>query len=267
MRPRPLALALLLLPVVPLISALAPLSALSALSAFEAQVSAAPGVPQVEVVGPRVRLGDVMKAAPADVASLDLGAAPAVGGTRVVSREEIVAALTAAKAKVPAGVPDAVRVARKVKIVGAADLEKELRASLKTHPLAKGGSLVAVRPPKSIEVGAGWDRVVLDVPHPPRKSGSWSTTATLVFARGEETLGKVAIPIEVALPAAAAIPDVAQKAGITLVIERGQVEVSVRGTANVDGDVGEIIPITIPSGKVLRGRIATRERANCVEGT
>ena len=34
-----------------------------------------------------------------------------------------------------------------------------------------------------------------------------------------------------------------------------------------DGDVGEIIPITIPSGKVLRGRITTKERASCVEGT
>jgi hypothetical protein len=255
MRPRILALALLLLPALPFVSGL------------EAPIAAAPGVPQVDVVGPRVRIVDVMPTAPADVASLDLGAAPAVGGTRVVSREEIVAAIVAAKAKQPKGVPDAVRVARKVKTVGAADLEKELRASLKLHPLAKGGALVAVRPPKSIDVGAGWDRVVVDVPRPPRKTGPWSTTATLVFARGEETLGKVSLPIDVALPAAAAIPDVAQKAGITLVIERGQVEVSVRGTANVDGDVGEIIPITIPSGKVLRGRIATKDRANCVEGT
>lgn len=261
MRPRALAFALLILP------ALAGLAGLSGLSLLEAPLAAAPGVPQVEVVGPRVRLVDVMPSAPPDVASLDLGAAPAIGGSRVVSREEIVAAIVAAKAKQPKGVPDAVRVARKIKTVGSADLEKELRASLKLHPLAKGGSLVAVRPPKSIEVGAGWDRVLVDVPRPPRRSGAWSTTATLVFARGEETLGKVSLPIDVSLPAAAAIPDVAQKAGITLVIERGQVEVSVRGTANVDGDVGEIIPISIPSGKVLRGRIATKDRANCVEGT
>ncbi len=257
MRARTLALALLL----------PGLAALPLIGLAEAPLAAAPGVPQVEIVGPRVRLADVMPSAPADVANLDLGAAPAVGGTRVVSREEIVAALATAKAKTPKGLPDAVRVARKVKTVGGPDLERELRASLKSHPLAKGGALVAVRPPKSIDVGAGWDRVLVDVPRPPRKSGPWTTTATLTYARGEETLGKVTVPIDVALPPTAAIPDVAQKAGITLVIERGQVEISVRGTANVDGDVGEIIPITIPSGKVLRGRITTKERASCVEGT
>jgi hypothetical protein len=226
---------------------------------------AAAGVPQVEVVGPRVHLSDVMPKAPADLAAVDLGAAPAVGGTRVIAREEMVAAIAAAKGKTPSNLPDAVRVARKSKTLIAADLERELRAAVKARPLPKGGSLVTVRPPKSAEIGAGWDRVTADVPRPPRKAGPWSTTATLTFARGEEILGKVSVSLDVTLPDAAAIPDVAAKAPITLVIDRGLVEIRAQGTANTDGDVGDVIPISVPSGKVLRGRITSRDRALCVE--
>lgn len=255
-------------PTRPLLLALALLSAPIAGAALVAvPVVSAAGVPQIEVVGPRVRVADLMPKAPADAGAVDLGAAPAVGGTRVISREEIVAAIAAAKVKAPANVPDAVRVARKTKTLLAADLERELRATVKARPLPKGGALLAVRPPKTAEIGAGWDRVVADVPRPPRKAGPWSTTATLVFARGEETLGKISVAIDVTLPAAAAVPDVAAKGGITLVIDRGLVEISVRGTANADGDVGDVIPITVPSGKVLRGRITASDRALCVEGT
>ena len=130
-----------------------------------ATVAAAPAPQIVAVEGPRVSLAEVVSGAP----SSDLGPAPAVSGDRLITKDELVAAIKKeggdpAKLKVPG----AVRLVRKTKKLTAAELDKEVRSKL---GLKKGATLVAVRAPKSTEIAAGWTGVEIALPKLPHKVG------------------------------------------------------------------------------------------------
>jgi hypothetical protein len=217
----------------------------------------------VTVATPRVHLSDVVVAAPADLADLDLGPAPPVGGSRLITKEDLQAAVGARADKLT--LPAATRVTRKVKSLSAKELEKIVQRATAEQPLPKHAALVAVRPPKSFDVADGYERIELTAPKLPRRAGPLTVTVSLRFVRGDEQLGQIDLPCDLSLPKEATIPDVAQRQTLDLTIERGLVEIRTTATANVDGDVGDLIPVTLSAGKVLHARLIDKSTAEVVE--
>ena len=89
-----------------------PLLALAAPPAPHASVA----VPEVLITGNRVHLSDVVKNAPADMADIDLGAAPASGGSRIFDKGDLALALGDKADKV--SLPNAIRIVRKMHKLG-----------------------------------------------------------------------------------------------------------------------------------------------------
>lgn len=224
-----------------------------------AATSSSAAIRRVEVKGPMVHARDVLGPSAPDV---ELGPTPPIGSSRVLSREAIERALTVANAPVPKGLPAAVRVSRKTRHLGAADVASAIRASLDAAPLPRGATLSNVRA-TAIEVPADFAQVRVDLPILPRRAGPTTVQATVTFLGADGApLRKTNTPIDLVLPPEASFPEIPRGAPITLVIRRGLVEVSVSGVAAIDGDVGGVLPVTIkPSGRVLRARAIDKTHA------
>lgn len=243
-----------------------PLGLLCLLALAAPRPAAASPPLRVAVTGARVRVADVVPDAPPDAAAVDLGPAPAPGGTRLIERAAILRALRERQATEPAHLPEAVRVSRRTRTLSPAELERLVRDALPPGRLPRGAALTAVRPPRALEVPAGWSAVAAELPRPPRRAGPFATTAYLSFLLGEDTLARVAVPVDLALPAGAAAPDLARGAAVTLVVRRGLVEVRASGSAGADADVGDTLPVVLrPAGRVLRARLVERDLALALE--
>jgi hypothetical protein len=224
-------------------------------------------VRQVAVASSRVRLGDVLAAAPAGAADLDLGPAPPPGGSRLLTRDELRRALEGSGAGAGLKLPEAVRVVRKTRRLSGAELERLVRDELGRGPLPKGASLVGVRPPASAEAPEGCERTAVEPPPMPRRAGPYAAPVVVTFYCDGAPAARLTVPSNFSLSAEAATPDVARGAPLTLVLARGLVEVATTAVAGGEGDVGAVIPVTVrPSGRVLRARLVAKDRAVAVEG-
>ena len=233
------------------------------------QVAVAHGatpVPEVQITGTRIHVSDVVKNAPEDVGSIDLGPAPAGGGSRLFERNDVLVALGDKKLSV--AVPPVVRVVRKMHKLDAAELEKTTRAAMAQMRMWRGASLSNVRATRTVDVPEGFDRVTVDLPKPPRRTGSFPTTAMLTFEQNGETLAKIPVPVELALSAEAATPEVSHGTEIQLVIKKGLIEVATSAVAGADGDTGDVISVTVrASNRVLHAKVMDATHAVAVEGT
>jgi hypothetical protein len=235
--------------------------------------SAAPrapiAIPEVQISGTRIHLSDVVPTAPAEMANLDLGAAPAGGGSRIFAQGDLALALgdkmNDSKNKIV--LPTTIRVVRKMHKLDIAELEQTTKASIATMHLWRGASLFQARPTHAAEVPAGWTKIDIDVPRPPHRSGMLATNATLSFQADGETLAKVIVPIDLMLSDEAARPDITHGSEIQLVVKRGLVEVATPATAGADGDEGDVISVTVKaSNRVLRARVQDATHAVALEG-
>lgn len=220
---------------------------------------------RVEVRGARVHARDLFGAEAADV---DLGPAPPAGASRSLHRAEIERAFAAAGARPPAKIPAAVKVTRRTRRLGAPEVAAAIRGELGSRPLPKGASLVGVRA-AAVEVAADFERVRVDLPQLPRRTGriTLQTPVTFVGA-GDATIFRTIVPIDLELPPAAAHPDIARGATISLVVRRGRLEVTIPAVAATDADVGALLPVSIrPSGRIVRARAVDRDHAVAVEGS
>ena len=239
-----------------------------ALCALLAAADARAAAPRdVTITATRVHVGDVLDGTDADVAAVDIGPSPTAGASRVITRAEIVAAVSAKQLAAPAAVPDAVRVVRKAKRLSPADLESIVRAAVAAKPLGRGVRLDAVRAEHPIDVPDGWGRVDVDVPRAPKRVGSFPTTVIASFFTGDgEVTARVPVPIELAVSADGAGYDVERGSAVTLVVRRGYVEVRAAAVTTTDADVGDPVQVQLRgSGRVLRARLLDRDQALAVE--
>jgi hypothetical protein len=131
--------------------------------------------------------------------------------------------------------------------------------------LAKGTSIGAIHG-SAVDVPAGFDHVTAELPAPTRRAGSVNVVATVSFYSDSEIAARITVPVELLVSAEALVPDVAKGATITLVVQRGLVEVSIPGTAAADGDLGGVLPVMLkPSGRIVRARIVDKDHAVSVE--
>ena len=226
---------------------------------------AAAPVAEMQVTGNRVHLSDVVHNAPADLADLDLGAAPGAGGSRIFDKGELALALGDKQNKV--SLPNAVRIVRKMHKLDVAEITKTATDGIAHLTLWRGVTLSHVKPTHGSEVPEGWTKINIEIPKPPRKSGALATNATLAFETDGETTAKVLVPIELMLSEDAAKPEISHGAQIQLVVKRGLVEVSTPATAGADGDTGDVISVTVQaSNRVLRARVSDATHAVALEG-
>ena len=223
--------------------------------------------PLVSVTGARVLVADVVRGAPADAAAVDLGPAPSVGGSRLIDRATILRALRAHAATEPDHLPEAVRVVRLSRSVSATELERLTRTGLGAHPLPRGAALTGVRASRGLDIAAGWDAVTAELPRLPRRAGALSTTALVTFRAGADVLARASVQVDLMLPPAAAAPELARGAAVTLVVRQGLVEIRVGASAGADADVGDTLPVILrPSGRVLWARLIERDTALAEDG-
>jgi Chaperone for flagella basal body P-ring formation len=225
-------------------------------------------VRRVVVDGPRITLADLIPSHP-ELDRVDLGAAPPAGGTRLVTQKQIRRALEAlADAGDPvslagAPIPKSVRVARRSVHLGLARQKQLVKQSVN---LPKGVTIKRIRPRRSVQVGGGWTTVEFFVPRPPRRVGPWSTSLTARLMKDGVLVGSFGVTVDLTVSAEAAEPDLARGAPVTLIVRQGRVEVQVRGVADRDADVGAIFSVRLrPSGKIVRARLLTSDRAIALE--
>ncbi len=241
--------------------------ALALLSAPAGGWAAAAAPRDVPVTGTRVHVGDVVPDADGAAAGVDVGPSPTAGGSRIITRAEIAAALGAKQIAAPASLPDAVRVVRKAKRLGAADMDAIVRSALGGRPLGRGVRLTAVRFDRPVDVADGWSRVDVDVPRAPKRVGPFVTTAIASFFAGDaDVTARVPVLVELDVSPDGAAYDTARGSAVTLVVSRGAVEVRAAGVTTADADVGDLVPVQLrQSGRVLRARLTARDEALAVE--
>jgi Chaperone for flagella basal body P-ring formation len=238
----------------------------ASLAATPARADVPGGPRQVVVCATRVHLGDLVANADATAAAIDLGPSPAAGVSRLITRADIIAALAARIATVPAGLPDAVRVLRKVKHLAPEDLDAVVREALATRTLGRGVTLASVRADRAQDVAAGWTRVEVEAPRAPKKVGPFTTTAIVSMFAGDEVVARLLVPIDLAVSDEGATFDAPRGASLTLVIRRTFVEVRAAGFAAADADVGDPVNVQLrPSGRLVRARLVSRDEALAVE--
>jgi hypothetical protein len=231
-----------------------------------ASADAGGAVREVTVARTRIRLGDVLPTAAPEVAALDLGPAPAPSGSRIVTGQELARACAAASLRPPPGLPVAVRIVRKMQRLKPGEIEALTRHAL-DGSMSRGATISAVRPPRGVEVAAGWDLARAELPRPPHRTGLLQTAATLTLAVGTEVIAILSVPVDVSLSAEAAVWDLPRGGPVTLVVRRGLVEIEAAGVAAADADVGTVFQLTLrPSGHVVRARLVAKDRAELVEG-
>lgn len=210
----------------------------------------------------RVRLGDIAPEVPAQLQSIDLGPAPQPGSSRLFSADEVaeklrVSGISASKLSLPGGVRVETEAKRFAPEELASLVEEPLRSalpvgvklkSLKAHqghvlaPVVRAG---AVRLPKFAY-----------------KDGEQTQTATVEILWGSQVLMRLPVQIVVEVRGQEAGALVARGTSLSLVIVRGQVEISAIGETLSAGRVGENVPVRVTvTKKVVTAKLRSAERA------
>jgi hypothetical protein len=91
--------------------------------------------------------------------------------------------------------------------------------------------------------------------------------ATLVLEVAGATV-RVAASARLALPPDAVAPDISKGSSVSLHLTDGAIEITASAVAATDGDVGQVISVLLrPSGRVARGRLVSKTRAEWITGS
>jgi hypothetical protein len=215
---------------------------------------------EIRIASSHVRMGDILADLDAEASAIDLGPAPAASGSRVVDREEIVRAFHEHGVEPPRVLPYAVRIVRKMRRLTGREVADLARTALQEN-LPRGTTIADVHG-VGVSVPDGWTRATCDVPRPPHKTGSVSSSASLTLYEGDQALWRLSVPVDLTLSQEATLYDVSRGSRLNLVIRRGFVEVSAAGTAGADADVGDLVPVVLlPSGRTLSARLEDKDHA------
>ena len=213
----------------------------------------------------RLKVADVARAE-GDVGAVDLGPAPPPGGSRIISRGEVLERVRTAGLD-----PRGLKLRASVRVVSASlrltpDALVKLATPAIAQVLPEGVALAKVDATHDVITHPGTTVRGAIVPRIPHQKGSVPWNATLELASDDGVVTKVPLGITLEVSEAAARADVPRGARIEVVLERGAIKIATTGTAMADADVGDTTQISLVStGRVVHARVVSRERVEIVE--
>jgi flagella basal body P-ring formation protein FlgA len=213
-------------------------------------LAAASSSPRIEVVGERLRLGDVVTGLDATSAALDIGPAPALGSERLLTRWQLLSRLGRAAARVGAGrLPPSVLVVRAAQRLTASEIEAQVRSAL-TARLPQGASLRALHAAGGVVLPKG--ELSVELEGGPLVAGRQTLVAHL---RASGVSRAVLVTADVAVAAPAAL--VRRGDRVTVVVRSPGVRVEVAGIAQQGGAVGARVAVLPACGSKLIQALVT----------
>jgi len=215
----------------------------------------------------RLLAGDVVKAAPAGIAEIDLGPAPPPGGSRLLTKNEIEHMLRqrgvdTTKLTIPASI----RVVAAAKRVTPGELTALVTPAI-VQTLPPGVALTKVQPTYEVVVPPSATVGPVEIPRHPRQKGPFRTTATVQMLADGEIVARVPVPVVLEVSEEAARPDVARGARIGLVIDRRSLRIMTQASCMLDANVGDVVNVlVVPTNRVVKAKITSRDEAQMVEG-
>ena len=197
----------------------------------------------------RLHVSDLVKAE-GELGAIDLGPAPPPGASRLVSRAEI---------------------EEHIRVVGASmRLSPDMLAKAATPAIEKalpaGVTLVKVEPTSDLVTHPGTTVRAAVIPKLPRQKGSSQTSAMIELVGDDGVVTKMPVPITVEISDAAAHADVPRGVRLDVVYERGTIKIQTTGVALSDADIGDTLQMSlVATGRIVRAKILTRDRAEIVE--
>ncbi|MBS2012281.1 MAG: flagella basal body P-ring formation protein FlgA [Deltaproteobacteria bacterium] len=132
--------------------------------------------------------------------------------------------------------------------------------------MPKGATIVGARATADAAIPNGATKVTIELTPPPRRVGKVVVSGVLSFWKESDIAGRLPVSLELSVPPEALVFDVAKGASVTLVVQRGDVEVSAPAVAGSEGDVGDVVQVLLrPSGRAFRARLLSKDRALAVE--
>jgi hypothetical protein len=214
----------------------------------------------------RISFGDAVPKASQPLASLDLGAAPPPGSSRLFSGDELKTyALQAHENVSDLQIPQSVRVKRTSRRFTAKELEALVRPALVAR-LPEGASLKGVVLPNTFLSVPDLRVGEVQMPRLPKRVGSTRLTAVLELVAAGALVARLPVPVEVQLDERATHFDLPRGATLNLVIESGATRVSAAATLINPADVGDVVPcLVLRTRKVLRAKLLTTREASVVQ--
>jgi hypothetical protein len=214
---------------------------------------------------PRIRLADLVAMLPEGAAEIDLGPAPPPGGSRLLSREEILRHVReAGQSTERLAVPAAIRVTSAVRHLSARELQALVTPAIERQ-LPRGATLQAVIVQRGLALSPRAAVGHVNFTKFPKREGAYKTTAMVELTVSGEVAVRLPVSVSLELGAEAARSVLERGAQLHLVIERGAARVSAVGTALSDGDVGDVVAFRVQNTqKILRARIESRTSAKVV---
>lgn len=215
--------------------------------------------------GPRVELGELVKAAPEAVRNLDLGPAPPPGATALLDRDRVASELRAAGVE-----PKSVGLPLLLRVVGAsrrwspAELSAFVRPAIE-DALPRGVSLRHLDTKMSLVTAPAPQVGHAEIPRPPRHTGVFRTAVIVPIVADGEVTARVTVSVTLDVSDAAARPDVARGSRVTLVIDRRSARIGAPGIALADTDVGDVAEFRVDkTARVVRARLDATDLASVV---
>jgi len=241
------------------------LRALSLAFFLAISASAAPE-PKVVVSRPRIVVGDLLERAGLLVAGIDLGPAPAPGGSRVFSREEIETAVRRAGAS-PQGlaIPSTIRVESAAVRTSADDLAAVLRPSI-AKQLTTGVVLVKIEPMGDLLLPPRAQLHSVTLPKAPRMRGNFRTAAVAEFALDGAVIARATVPVTLDVTEEAVRADAPRGTHVALIADVGSVQITTSAVLLGDARIGDTVSAQVSStNRVVRVRLTRPDMAHVAE--
>jgi hypothetical protein len=223
--------------------------------------------PVVKVTSRRIVLEQLVPSCPPALCALDLGPAPPAGSATSIARDAILRAVARVMADPPElALPESVRVVSEARAVTPAELNELVRPAV-LRVLPAGVSLLKVESKAQLVIPAAASFGAVELGKLPKRAGVVQTSALLEVVHEGSAVRRVPVLLELDVSPGAARPDVLKGSDLLLVIERGSATISARGIALSDAAFGEVTAFKVhTTGKVLRARVVSSERAVVTEG-
>jgi len=219
------------------------------------------------VHGPRILLSDVVTDAPADLAGLDFGPAPAPGASRLVTRSEVQSRLRRLGHDTSAlSIPESVRLVGSGKEIAPTELAAMASSALRSA-LPAGVALVSVDPaPHPVLVPEGASITAALVPQLPRRTGRARVTVTVELSAQGRVAARVPLSATVEVGEQAVRPDVPKGTALRLLLTRGAIVITAPGVVLSDANVGDTVRAVIrPTGKTVRAVVTSAQEGKVVD--